>query len=511
MTATIGPACAPAPGIAPAQPNDSTADTASAPSEGAGAESVSSEHPLAKLGIGDLHRLVQAFAPPGAGQTSTLLAPFQAPPQGNPQGPQPGAGVPLYDTQKPGAPGTELAAAPKPPFDMAVMEKMNAAVQRYDLRRTPGDDKVRDDVRDAKAHFKAATDALKAGDYKTAANHFKALGLPLPSRPSDWGLTARQGATAIAMGMPVIEKGNSFELANGLKWGKGGDQRLNDLNGFAANAVMMARLADLKGGASNPPTEAQVTQYMREFANPPTGPKPTPQQVMQAASEITNGLIMHYSSAGKDNPSYGNNPNWHPMYKGADGQVYEFNSMAAATTAMNAKKPEIAPGARPVELRTQSPTQWSDIALPGQRAGRYVGDCESKVFVQTRLLTAAGFTSLGSVDVQHEKNGHMFGVFKDPAGKIWVTSNEEFKQVVPAKSDNGVVTQAHLDYTLMNMTAELYHVEVIRDKLEGFNFSSAATANQKTPNPATDTIRRSSELNMMGKTEPLIPPPPKKP
>ena len=108
-------------------------------------------------------------------------------------------------------------------------------------------------------------------------------------------------------------------------------------------------------------------------------------------------------------------------------------------------------------------------------------------------------------------NGHMFGVFKDPGGKIWVTSNEDFQQVVPAKSDNGVVTQEHLDYTLTNMTADLYHVETSRGELEGFNFSSAATANQKAPNPATDTIRRSTELNMMGKTEALIPPPPQAP
>jgi hypothetical protein len=35
------------------------------------------------------------------------------------------------------------------------------------------------------------------------------------------------------------------------------------------------------------------------------------------------------------------------------------------------------------------------------RAGRYIGDCESKVYMQTRLRTAARFTSIGSVDVQH--------------------------------------------------------------------------------------------------------------
>jgi hypothetical protein len=129
------------------------------------------------------------------------------------------------------------------------------------------------------------------------------------------------------------------------------------------------------------------------------------------------------------------------------------------------------------------------------------------VFVQTRALVAAGFTSLGSVDVQRGANsGHMFGVFKAPDGTIWVTSNEDFKQVMPAKADNGVVTQEHLDYTLRNMTAEVYKVEVdSRGKLEGFTFATAATAKQSGPDAAIDTIRRSTELNRMGRTETLLP------
>ena len=62
----------------------------------------------------------------------------------------------------------------------------------------------------------------------------------------------------------------------------------------------------------------------------------------------------------------------------------------------------------------RSPDQWSDVTSQGApRAGRYIGDCESKVYMQTRLLTAAGFTSLGSVDVQHGGGiGHMLGVFR---------------------------------------------------------------------------------------------------
>ena len=147
------------------------------------------------------------------------------------------------------------------------------------------------------------------------------------------------------------------------------------------------------------------------------------------------------------------------------------------------------------------------------RAGRYIGDCESKVYMQTRLLTEAGFTSLGSVDVQHGGGiGHMFGVFKAPDGTTWVTSNEEFRQVSPSDAKVGV-TQADLDATLQTMTAELYHVQPNpRAYLSGFRFSSAATANLPTTgNPPVNSIRRSTELGMMGRTEVLIPPPPPRP
>ena len=193
MTATIGPASTPAPGIAPAQPQDATVEAAA--HEAAAGSDAAGGHPLAKLGMGDLHQFVQAFAPPGSGHDApTLLAPFQAPPQGGPQGPQSGPGIPLYDTQKPGGPNAEVAVPkPKPPVDLALMEKMNTAVQKFDLRKAPGtDEKSHDDMRDAKGHFKAATDALKAATTRRPADHFKALGLPLPNRPSDWGLTARK-------------------------------------------------------------------------------------------------------------------------------------------------------------------------------------------------------------------------------------------------------------------------------------------------------------------------------
>jgi hypothetical protein len=107
--------------------------------------------------------------------------------------------------------------------------------------------------------------------------------------------------------------------------------------------------------------------------------------------------------------------------------------------------------------------------------------------MQTRLLTAAGFTSLGSVDVQHGNGtGHMFGVFKAPDGTTWVTSNEDFRQVSPSNAKVGV-TQADLDATLKQMTGDLYHTQ----NVSGFRFSSAATTNlPKTGDPAVDSIHR---------------------
>ena len=189
--------------------------------------------------------------------------------------------------------------------------------------------------------------------------------------------------------------------------------------------------------------------------------------------------------------------------------MHEFDSFAKADAAAKAGKPPIGAGEKIATLHATSPDAWSDIASPGKRAGRHVGDCESKVFVQTRLLTAAGFTSLGSVNVEHGNSGHMFGVFKARDGTIWITSNEEFKQVMPAVADKGVVTQEHLDYTLRNMTAEVYGVQPnYKGEFDGIRIGSAATANLKGADAAIDSIRRSTEMTMMGLTEALIPPPP---
>jgi hypothetical protein len=420
-------------------------------------------------------------------------------------------GVPLYQSQGAGSTTAQQTAAPaKPgkPIDVAQMEALNRRVQSFNVVRSPVDHQQ---LKDAQKHFQDATDALKAGDYKKAEAELRTLGFPL-SAPG--GQVSNVTAmSAILLGTPVhAQRGGGWQMAP-ISWGARGNQALNDINGFATNAKMINRLASAPGGVSNPPTEAQVTKYMSDLTNPPKGkPQPTSQQVMQAASDITGGMIMHYSSAGRQDPVYNANPSPHAFYKDRAGKLHEFPSVAdaqkAATAARASRSPD-APVGRITQLNARSPDQWSDVTSQGTpRAGRYIGDCESKVYMQTRLLTSAGFKSLGSIDVQHGGGiGHMYGVFKAPDGTTWVTSNEDFRQVSPSNAKTGV-TQADLDATVKTMTGELYHTQ----NLSGFRFSSAATANLPTTgDPAVDSIRHSTELGMMRQTEVLIPPPPPPP
>jgi hypothetical protein len=427
----------------------------------------------------------------------------------NPAGKQ---GVPLYQSQGAGstaAPQTATPAKPGTPIDVRQMEALNGRVQSFNVARSPF---PQQQLKDAQQHFQSATDALKAGDYKKAEAELRTLGFPLSAPGGQVGNAATTSAILLGATQVQAQPGGGWKTGP-ISWGARGNQALNDVNGFAANAKMINRLASAPGGVSNPPTETQVTQYMRDLANPPKGkPQPTSQQVMQAASDITGGMIMHYSSAGRQDPVYDANPGPHAFYRDRAGKVHEFPSMTdaqnAAKAARASRSPD-APAGRINRMIARSPDQWSDVTSQGApRAGRYVGDCESKVYMQTRLLTSAGFTSLGSVDVQHAGGtGHMFGVFKAPDGTTWVTSNEEFRQVSPSNAKAGV-TQADLDATLKTMTGELYHTQDLR----GFRFSSAATANlPATGDPAVDSIRHSTEMGMMRRTEVLIPPPPPPP
>jgi len=501
MTTTIAPTFSPTPGIAPSQHDDSIEGAAAVAGENsAPAEQTGGEHPLAKFSPSDLHRMVQSFAsfaPIQGSEAHGLLAQYT--PQGAPGGP--GTPTPLYGGKKPGGTQAPQLKAPPPsvpgkPIDVQQMEALNKTVQNFNVKSGPVGVSAKE-LSDAQRHFQAATDALKAGDYKKAEQELSQLGFPLPAPGNGQSLKKEAKITATLLG-----------ITGPIAWGKGGSQALNDVNGFAANATMINRMATAAGGVSNPPTEAQATRYMRDLAHPAKGTAPTAREIMQAASDITNGTIVHYSSAGQSDPVYGENPKPRAFYKDPSGRIHDFDSKDAAHKAATAGNPAIEASRKVYEMHTRSPDQWSDITSQGARAGRYVGDCESKAYLQTRLLTEAGFTSVGIVDVQRAGGhpGHMFGVFKAPDGTVWVTSNQDFKQVTASDPKKGV-TQADLDTTLRTMTAGVYGVKPSKGgfDLHDFKFTAAATANLKSGSVATDSIRRSSEMNMLGRSEPLIP------
>ena len=177
--------------------------------------------------------------------------------------------MPLHQSQGAGSTTAQQTAAPaKPgkPIDMAQMDALNRRVQSFNVARSPVDQQQ---LKDAQQHFQNATDALKAGDYKKAEAELRTLGFPLPPPAGKSAPPARRARSCSARRcMPT--RGGRWHTDR-INWGPRGNQALNDVNGFAANAKMINRLASTPGGVSNPPTEAQVTQYMRGLANPPKG------------------------------------------------------------------------------------------------------------------------------------------------------------------------------------------------------------------------------------------------
>lgn len=391
-------------------------------------------------------------------------------------------------------------AAPKvvtgAPIDIAQMESLNKRVQSFKVDKSPVPEAK---LRAAQQYFQDATDALKKGDYKAAEQALGKLGFPLPPTGSGTPLSEATYITAHLLGVPADHNG-----IKPFKTGANGHQGVNDVNGFAANARMMNRMAGTPGGVSNPPTEQQSMAAMRNLAHPPGGKPPATKEIMQGASEIVNGSIMHYSSAGATDPVYDANPNPHAFYRDRAGRIHEFDSPALAHAAAKAGKPPVGNDKTIYTIRTNAPDAWSDISSHGARAGRNIGDCESKLYLQTRLLTEAGLTSIGSIDVQPPHGvggfGHMFGVFRAQDGSVWVTSNEQYRQV-QGTGPKGAVTQADLDKTVKGWTAEIYHV---RDASK-FTLSAAATSKLSGPDAAVDSIRRSVELKAMGRSETLLP------
>ncbi|WP_280154699.1 hypothetical protein [Piscinibacter sp. XHJ-5] len=482
-----------------------TADAAPAGLEGGAGQ----RDPWAEMALHDLHPAVQSLT-----RSTDAAEPFSFGPDiahADARHPA-GAGTPLYNApQVPGGTRAQApaVAAPPPvpaPIDLRRMEAMNTTVQNFNVRASVLPEA---DLRATQRSFKAATEALRRGDYKAAEQELKKLGFPLPA-PGGRGQPSQQAVITAHM-LGATTHGTRERWSVDLTWGARGNQAVNDLDGFAANARMVNRVSWLSGGVANPPTEAQAMRYMKAYGRPMFIQPPHPHRIMQAASEITNGSIVHYSAAGASDPRYGANPQPHAFYRDRQGQVHEFDSLADARAAARAGDPPMRRGTQITVMDARSPDAWSDITSQGSRAGRHIGDCESKLYLQTRLLTQAGFKSLGSVDVQPRSGsiGHMLGVFQARDGSVWVTSNEDYRRV-PGSGPKGAVTQADVDAVLRDMTADVYHIQPdihgVRDTSH-LIFSAAATRNLSGPDAAVASLRRATELGLMGMSDALIPPP----
>jgi hypothetical protein len=396
-------------------------------------------------------------------------------------------------------------AAPRVPIDVARLERLNHTIQRYNVRRSA---LPADDVRAIQRQLQAATDAARRGDYAAMEQAFGQIGFPLPAPGSTAQPTQQAAMVAAMLGATRATRTRDGGWQTGaFRWGAHGDQSLNDVNSFAANAHMLNRLAGAgMTSASNPPTEAEALDFMRRVSRPnAAGVRPDAATVMTRASEVVDGSIIHYSSAGAQDPQYGANPNPRYFFRDHSGAPQVFDTAAQARQAAAQQHPPIRTITR---LNARSPDEWSDVTSIGTRSGRYIGDCESKLYLQQRLLSEAGFTSLGSVDVQPPNGsiGHMLGAFRSPDGRVFVTSNETFREVT-GTGRNGQVTQADLDAAIRDLTADVYHVKPnpsgVRDT-SGFRFSAARTdPNGGTGAPVT-SIRRASENGMMRRTEPLL-------
>jgi hypothetical protein len=428
----------------------------------------------------DLHPGVRAFVQPPGGDAGGRG------PQDPWAGHGAGAGVPLYQRQ-PGQVGQNVHAAPKAPAPFARLDQLSVTMRTFRPDTSPFPN---EDVIAVQRSITKATAALHSGDYKTAAAEFQKLGFPLPL---DGNVSYESKIASHLLGLPTRREDGGIIVS--MTWGNGGNQALNDLNGYAANARMMSHF-DQVPGVSNPPTEAQMMAYMKALPSGLYMHADRYADIVKYASEITEGTIAHYSGVpGAKDPTYGANPSPKYAERGPDGTMHEYATLAEA-------KRDGHPNAKP--LAAHSPDEWSDIASIGKHGARYIGDCESKLYLQTRLLTQAGFTSLGSVDAQRTTGGtgHMLGVFKAPDGSVWVTSNEDFARV-RGSGPKGEVTERDVDATVRKLTAEVWDLSPNDPTM---SFASAATRNQTGANAATDTLRRATELRELERNEPLIDP-----
>lgn len=399
-------------------------------------------------------------------QPQTPVAQPQTPvAQGQPAQPaQPArAAQPAQPAQPPPPPG--------PPADMQRLTQLRTTADG-----TNGNPRYVSAARQAeiRATLRNAEQASQRGDYAAAAAAYRDLGFPVTLGGAQDPRTWETAYVLGAVGARDVPHGHGAWRGDALRLGARGNQTLNDLNSFAHNAVMMDAMTRANIGAvSNPPTQAQARAFMAHVAR--TGNSTA---VMQAASMMTAGMINHYSSAGARNPSYG--PRLYTF--NAHGQHFEFTSQAAARRAQ--QQHGVRGGLRIVE----APGDWSRAMSLPQRAGRRIGDCENKEYLMHQLTAAAGFSSVGSVNVQgHGATGHTLGVVRDPSGRTFVTSNEQFYEV-RGTGPNGAVTNANVEATAQQAIRDLYHPR--NGDLRGFTFHYGREPAGSTLDPGVGAMRR---------------------
>lgn len=285
-----------------------------------------------------------------------------------------------------------------------------------------------DEVTNVRTNLEAARKASAKGDYAAAAEAYEALGFPVDDL--DNISTAQEDklvATGVTIGSLTATVEDGATSFSAIELGRHGDQRMNDLDGMAANAKMMAAMeAEGMTGLSNPPTEAQQKAYMQAVA------AKDPQDadaILDAAQMLVDGTQVHYSSAGRTKD---------PKWKGEQNTVDD----------------------------------WADMAQHGEHAGRTVGDCESKCFQYLELLKEAGFEVKGTIVAEHGNSGHMMGVVKGPDGEAYLTSNETHAHI-PAGATDGKLTNGDVDRAARQEIRRVYG-RTDEDKLSDFDFVSGA-------------------------------------
>ncbi len=372
--------------------------------------------------------------------------------------------------------GADAGAPPVPPPSMGQLGALCDAAD--DFAPTAAIPEAR--VAEIRAHLHAAEDALRAGDYARAETEFAALGYPLPA---DETISTTAADTAVVIG--GAEVGDSGIV---LHHGAHGDQELNDLIGYAANAHMMATLE--RAGihpSGNPPTRDEARSYMEGVARDSGG---DPARALEASRMMVEGMVVHYSSAGEDNPVYGRDPTRYVLDMGA-GERRTF------ATRREAEAAALEMGRETTDVhtsRTSVPSDWDDAMSMGTRAGRHVGDCESKLYLQNQLLEAAGFTPLGTVDVDHGESGHVLGVLRAPDASVWVTSNAE-STAARGTGPDGAVTETDIERAAHAATRATYGLGE-SGSLADFDFAYGAQPMDATGEPGVEGARRAAENHM---------------